>query len=1210
MRFSRFSFEWIAVFIIGLGMVFVPEQAKAQRPLGIDVSSYQGSSDNPPTNVIWTSVKSAGISFAWAKATEGTFYIDANFAYNEANAKAAGVLIGAYHFAHPDDDPNLTGSSSADSEAAYFWNEAGPYIVGGGAYLVPALDYETAPTSLTQAQSAAWVNEWCQDIVNYGKANGVVIKPIVYTYTSFATSWLTATNTQWPLWMAASLNGQTAQTGSPPTSPWSTWAFWQYGQGTVSGVEGAVDEDVFNGTSATLLNYVVTGTPAPAGVTLYWDPGAKQASPGSGGTGSWDFSTADWWLSGASNLVWSTGGDNPVFAGTAGTVTLNAALSAGTVTFNTGGYTIGGTANTLTLTSPATISVPLPTTSPVNMNCILSGSGYTVTGGGVLVLNNAANSSVSPISIVSNSTLVIAGSKAIGTGSGTVTVSGGGTLQNNDTTNGDAFLNSAFNILMGTGGGNLNDNINASLTYGGVIGGSGSLTKTGGGGGTGGTLILTGTNTYSGNTLISQGVLALGSTGSINNSPSITIAAGATLDVSAISNWTLSSSAVLKASGTGTTVGSTAATIKGASATGASLGTQPITLIFTPMATNGDVTHPSLYVSQGTLSLSHGNTFTISNATSTALGVGLYTLIQQASGSISGTPYPTPAFSGAGVVSGTTSSLSVSGASLNLTIAYKTTTTLNTLTAAAYGQAVTFTATVSPAPSSGTVQFYDNGVALGSAVSVSGGTASYTTNTLSIGSHPITATYSGVTFYAASSTSSSSTQVINPALLSITANPQSKAYGQTVTFGSGSTNFTSSGLQNGDTIGTVTLAVSSNGGAATAPVSGSPYIITPSAATGGSFNPANYSITYNTGALTVNPALLTVTANNYSRPYGALNPVFTVTYTNFVNGETLGTSDVAGSPALSTGAATNSPVGAYDITNGLGTLTSTNYSFNRVDGTLTVTNAVSSNSVSSSENPALPGDLVTFTATLSTLAPSLAAPYGSVQFQIDGALYGSPVALSNGAASASTATLSHGYHNIEADYGGNSNIIGSTNTLIQLINTPPVAGLATYSRPPNAGLNIAISNLLTNASDADGDALSLVGVSALSTNGAAISTNATTVFYSPPATNGNVTDSFSYTVADIFGATNTGTVVITIQPVNNAPPLTITGIVLLSNGVVQLNFSGTAGSIYLIEAATNLNPPIAWTTLSTNTADTNGVFSFTDTNATNYNDRYYRAATP
>jgi hypothetical protein len=32
--------------------------------------------------------------------------------------------------------------------------------------------------------------------------------------------------------------------------------------------------------------------------------------------------------------------------------------------------------------------------------------------------------------------------------------------------------------------------------------------------------------------------------------------------------------------------------------------------------------------------------------------------------------------------------------------------------------------------------------------------------------------------------------------------------------------------------------------------------------------------------------------------------------------------------------------------------------------------------------------------------------------------------------------------------------------------------------------------------------------------------------------------------------------------------------------------------------------------LSTNTADTNGVFSFTDTNATNYNDRYYRAATP
>ena len=40
------------------------------------------------------------------------------------------------------------------------------------------------------------------------------------------------------------------------------------------------------------------------------------------------------------------------------------------------------------------------------------------------------------------------------------------------------------------------------------------------------------------------------------------------------------------------------------------------------------------------------------------------------------------------------------------------------------------------------------------------------------------------------------------------------------------------------------------------------YTITPSAATGGTFTASNYTITYDTGTLTVNPAALTITANN------------------------------------------------------------------------------------------------------------------------------------------------------------------------------------------------------------------------------------------------------------------------------------------------------------------------------------------------------------
>jgi GH25 family lysozyme M1 (1,4-beta-N-acetylmuramidase) len=253
---SRFSFA--AAFILGFALLAGQWKALAQRPLGIDVSSFQGSADHPPTNIYWPAVKGAGITFTWAKATEGTFYVDADLAYNMANAKSAGVVIGAYHFAHPESDLGLAG---ADTEAAYFINHVAQYLKSGGAYLMPMLDYETAPgASYTKATSSQWVNEWCQDLVNYGQTNGLRIMPVVYTYTSFGTSYLDTSATNWPLWMASYPSNPNPQTGAPAsTSPWTTWAFWQYSSSlTVSGVENAVDTDVFNGTAANLTNFVIT----------------------------------------------------------------------------------------------------------------------------------------------------------------------------------------------------------------------------------------------------------------------------------------------------------------------------------------------------------------------------------------------------------------------------------------------------------------------------------------------------------------------------------------------------------------------------------------------------------------------------------------------------------------------------------------------------------------------------------------------------------------------------------------------------------------------------------------------------------------------------------------------------------------------------------------------------------------------------------------
>src|ERR1039457_3502696 len=98
MKFSRLSPDWITVIVIGLEIVVGPEHAMAQRPLGIDVSSYHPGID-------WASVKASGVTWTFAKAAEGTatdgwIGQDPVFTYNEANAKAAGVLIGPYYYAH------------------------------------------------------------------------------------------------------------------------------------------------------------------------------------------------------------------------------------------------------------------------------------------------------------------------------------------------------------------------------------------------------------------------------------------------------------------------------------------------------------------------------------------------------------------------------------------------------------------------------------------------------------------------------------------------------------------------------------------------------------------------------------------------------------------------------------------------------------------------------------------------------------------------------------------------------------------------------------------------------------------------------------------------------------------------------------------------------------------------------------------------------
>jgi autotransporter-associated beta strand protein len=88
-----------------------------------------------------------------------------------------------------------------------------------------------------------------------------------------------------------------------------------------------------------------------------------------------------------------------------------------------------------------------------------------------------------------------------------------------------------------------------NLTVSNFISGPGSVLHPGAG-----ALTLTASNTYSGGTTNTAGTLVLGASGSITKSPVISLAGGTTLDVSAVSNFSLTSGQTL--TGSGSVVGS------------------------------------------------------------------------------------------------------------------------------------------------------------------------------------------------------------------------------------------------------------------------------------------------------------------------------------------------------------------------------------------------------------------------------------------------------------------------------------------------------------------------------------------------------------------------------------------------------------------------------------------------------------------------------
>lgn len=194
---------------------------------GIDVSSFQGTFN-------WQAEKGS-ISFAFVKATEGNTITDPEFARNWQQAKAIGIVRGAYCLGHPRD--------GAAANAEHFVSVVRARGLEAGDLL--ALDLEVSD-GLAPAQVAAYARNFCADVE---RATGR--PPVVYTFIDFAREGNCAGLGGYPLWIA---NPSSAPGHPTVPAPWTRWHFHQY-------ATNIVDRDVFNGDTAALREFA---NPAPA----------------------------------------------------------------------------------------------------------------------------------------------------------------------------------------------------------------------------------------------------------------------------------------------------------------------------------------------------------------------------------------------------------------------------------------------------------------------------------------------------------------------------------------------------------------------------------------------------------------------------------------------------------------------------------------------------------------------------------------------------------------------------------------------------------------------------------------------------------------------------------------------------------------------------------------------------------------------------------
>ncbi|HWQ31854.1 MAG TPA: Ig-like domain repeat protein, partial [Blastocatellia bacterium] len=236
--------------------------------------------------------------------------------------------------------------------------------------------------------------------------------------------------------------------------------------------------------------------------------------------------------------------------------------------------------------------------------------------------------------------------------------------------------------------------------------------------------------------------------------------------------------------------------------------------------------------------------------------------------------------------------------------------------------------------------------------------------------------------------------------------------------------YTITGFVNGDTAS----VVSGTPSLTTTATTGSAVGTYPISVNVSGLNATNYSFTASSGTLSVNRATLTIRADDKSKAYGAPLPALTASYSGFVNGETA--AGLSGSLSLATTATASSPAGTYSIT--ASGVTAGNYNISFVGGTLTITTAAPTLSVTANNSPATWKQPVTFTVTVSKASAEAAAPTGTVTFRDGATVLGTGTLNGSGQATLTLSSLSVGTHQITAEYGGDNNYAATNSSALSL----------------------------------------------------------------------------------------------------------------------------------------------------------------------------------